>query len=143
MPPGATSTPARGPAHRDRAAPVLLGALLALGVALVVWWHPQTGGPVLCPFLALTGWNCPMCGGLRTVYDMATADLAGAWAMNPLLVLGLPALGLVWLRWLIRAWTGRPARYPPTWLVPAIGVLLVLFTIARNLPGMAQYLGPA
>lgn len=128
--------------HRDRSAPVLMGGLLALGVAFIVWWNPHGGGPTLCPFLALTGWSCPTCGGLRTVYDMATGDLAGAWSMNPLLVLALPGVAWLWLRWLIRSWQDRPARYPPRWVFPAIGVVLVLFAIARNLPGMQLYLGP-
>lgn len=122
---------------------MVIGGVLAAGVALTVWWNPHAGGPVLCPLLALTGWYCPLCGGLRTVHAMATADLAGAWAMNPLLVVALPALAWVWLRWLIRSWQNRPPRQAPPWLVPAVGVAVLLFGLARNLPGLQEYLGPA
>jgi len=120
-----------------------MGGLLAAGVALTVWWNPGGDGPVLCPLLALTGWYCPLCGGLRTVHAMATADLPGAWAMNPLLVVALPALAWVWLRWLIRSWRSQPPRQPPRWLLPAVGLVVLVFGIARNLPGLQEYLGPA
>lgn len=137
-----TAAPARAP-RRDRLAPILMGASLAVGTALVVWWNPHAGGPALCPLLALTGWYCPACGGLRTVHELATGDLAGAWAMNPLLTVGLPVVGILVLRWIYRSWKNLPPRYPPAWLLPAIGVGMVVFGIARNVPGLHDYMGPA
>ncbi len=129
--------------RRDRLAPVLMGVLVAAGTALVLWWDPRQGGPVLCPLLALTGWYCPACGGLRTVADLATGDLAGAWSMNPMLTVALPVLGLVWARWLWRSWRNLPPRDPPAGVFLAIGILLVVFTVARNIPMLHGYLGPA
>lgn len=129
--------------RRDRLAPVLMGAFLAGGTALVVWWGPGHGGPVLCPLLAVTGWYCPACGGLRTVADLAAGDLAGAWAMNPMLTIALPLLGLVWVRWLWRSWRNLPPRNPPAWLFLAVAVALVAFAVARNIPALHGYLGPA
>ena len=131
-----------GTVRRDRLAPVLIGAALAAGTALVVWWNPGHGGPTLCPLLAVTGYYCPTCGGLRTVYELATGDLAGAWAMNPMLTLALPVIGLLWVRWVWRSWRDLPARNPPAWLFATVGVALVLFGIARNMPVLHGYLGP-
>ncbi|WP_245542871.1 DUF2752 domain-containing protein [Ruania albidiflava] len=109
----------------------------------MAWWDPHQGGPVLCPLLALTGWYCPTCGGLRTVHDLATGDLAGAWAMNPMLTIGLPVLGLLWARWLWRSWRNLPPRDPPAWLFLTIGAAMVVFAVARNIPVLHGFLGPA
>jgi len=128
--------------RRDRSSPVLTGILLGVSTALVVWWNPHQGGPELCPLLALTGWYCPTCGGLRTVHDLATGDLAGAWSMNPALTVGLPLLGLLWARWLWRSWRDVPPRDPPLWLFLLIGGVLVVFAVARNIPVLHGYLGP-
>ena len=136
------SPPPAAAQRRDRIGPVLMGAVLAAGTALVVWWNPGRGGPVLCPVLALTGYSCPTCGGLRTVHELATGDLAGAWAMNPMLTVGLPLLGLLWARWLWRSWRNVPPRNPPAWLFAAVGVALVLFGVARNIPVLHGLLGP-
>ncbi|WP_147917610.1 DUF2752 domain-containing protein [Ruania zhangjianzhongii] len=133
--------PARA-VRRDRLGPVLIGAVLAAGTALVVWWNPGHGGPVLCPLLALTGYYCPTCGGLRTVSSLATGDLAGAWAMNPMLTVALPVLGLLWARWLWRSWRNVPPRNPPAWLFATVAAALVLFGVARNIPVLHGYLGP-
>lgn len=131
-----------GAVRRDRLGPVLIGAALAAGTALVVWWNPSHGGPALCPLLALTGYSCPTCGGLRTVYGLATGDLSGAWSMNPMLTIALPMLGLLWARWLWRSWRDLPPRNPSAWLFAAVGVALVLFGVARNIPVLQDYLGP-
>ena len=44
-----------------------------------------------CPFKALTGWNCPGCGGLRMTHDLLHGDLAAAVVDNVFLLVGLPA----------------------------------------------------
>jgi hypothetical protein len=38
----------------------------------------------VCLFKAMTGWPCPACGSTRAVGHLAHADVAGAFAMNPL-----------------------------------------------------------
>lgn len=47
-------------------------------------WFPR------CPFLSLTGWQCPGCGSQRSVHALLHLDVASAWAYNPLLILSLP-----------------------------------------------------
>lgn len=135
------AAPARS-VPRDRLGPVLIGAALAAGTALVVWWNPGHGGPVLCPLLALTGYACPTCGGLRTVHGLATGDLAEAWSMNPMLTVALPLLGVLWARWLWRSWHNQPPRNPPAWLFVAVGAVVLLFGVVRNIPGLQAALGP-
>ena len=96
--------------------------VLAVAAALVVafdpattWWFPS------CPFLALTGWLCPLCGSLRAVHALLQGSPAAALALNPLTVTGLGA-------WLV-------ARQRTTsFFFSARGIsVLVAFGLLRNL----------
>ena len=54
-------------------------AVLAGSLAYVGLGDPHRPGflfPV-CPFKALTGWNCPGCGGLRMTHDVLHGDYTG------------------------------------------------------------------
>jgi hypothetical protein len=134
------------PVEVARAAPTsqfgLVGSrLVALGAAvgattLVGLVDPQGGGPYpLCPSRLLFGIDCPGCGGLRGTHDLLHGHVAEALDHNLLLpfVLGFMVLALG--RWLMPL-AGRPARplNPPRWALAAALVVVVAFTVLRNLP---------
>jgi hypothetical protein len=110
-------------------------AMIAAGVVLYLF-DPETAGfyPV-CALHKLTGLQCPGCGTLRALHQLAHGNIAGAWRFNPLLVALLP-MGL-WLalretvRWTL-GW-----RWPGIITRPIIGwslvIVTVVFGIARNL----------
>lgn len=89
-----------------------------------------------CPFLAITGWYCPGCGGLRMVHALAHGHVAEAFGRNPLAFATLPYLGYLWAVWAVAAWRGRPLRTRLAGPVPAtmFAVVIVLFWVMRNLP---------
>ncbi|UFU08090.1 DUF2752 domain-containing protein [Ruania halotolerans] len=126
---------------RDKVAPALLGAAMVAGTAVVVLIHPQADGPVVCPFLLLTGFLCPGCGGLRTTYALATADPVAAWDANPMLAVGLPVVAVLWLVWAVRSWRGLPKTPLPRWL-PWLGAGVLAFWVLRNIPALEAFLGP-
>lgn len=130
------------PPARDRRTPLILlvGAIAA--TALVALRDPHDGGYGLCPVLAVTGWYCPTCGGLRAVHDLVTGDLAGAWAMNPLVTVGVPLAAIALVVWTARARLGRPARQLPVWLIVGGAAVLIAFGVLRNLPVLAPSLAP-
>jgi hypothetical protein len=106
---------------------VLAGALAYVGIADP--HRPGFGFPV-CPFKALTGWNCPACGGLRMTHDILHGDLGAAVVDNVFLLVGLPML----LAWLLLRWrSGKPLMNTPA--VVVIVVAAITWTVARNLPG--------
>ena len=113
-----------------------LAAAAAAGAVLLWFVDPhQAGNPLPpCPSRWLTGLFCPGCGSTRALHALLHGDLPGALAMNPLLVVSLPAVAVLALDWL---------RMLPATLAPlatrlgharAWAIVLITYGIARNLP---------
>lgn len=130
------------PPRRGIRTPLLVGGLLSAATLLVALRDPHEGGYPICPVLALTGYYCAGCGGLRAAHDLATGDLAGAWAMNPFFTVVMPVVALLWMIWLFRCATNRPPWQPPAWPLVAFLVLAVVVSVLRNLPALQPVLGP-
>lgn len=128
----------------DRARARRLGGPLATAaavgmaaLALHVRDPHQRGSWGLCPFKAITGWDCPGCGGLRAVNDLGHGQLAEAAHSNLLFVASLPVVLTLWALWVRRGWTGAPSRGRVPFARPLLvgyAVLLVAFTVFRNTP---------
>jgi hypothetical protein len=91
----------------------------------------------LCPFKALTGWDCPLCGGLRAVNDLGDARILDAAHSNLLFVSSVPVLVGLWVWWIAQRWSGGAVRVRPGVVRPlltAYAVLAVAFTVVRNTP---------
>ena len=124
---------ARSGSHGHRAYPAAgSGALLAgaLGYVGLVDPHNTNSAYPFCPFKLLTGWNCPLCGGLRMTHDLLHADLAASINDNIFLLAGIPML-VGWVL-LCRRYS-KPALPIPALLT--IIVAAVAWTVLRNLPG--------
>jgi hypothetical protein len=113
-------------------------AAIAAGTAVLFFFDPARYAiyPV-CPWHALTGWDCPGCGTLRAAHQLTHGNLAAAWRLNPLAVALLPVgcwLGLRELVWQFfgKKWPGLVTRPFFGW---ALAVIAVVFGIVRNLPG--------
>jgi hypothetical protein len=120
--------------HRLTAPLGVAGVVLAASLVLVVL-DPNKGHLPICPLKATTGLDCPGCGGLRCVHDLATGHPAAAANQNVLALVLFPFLIAWWLVWLVRRWRHdyRPVTVPSR-VVIAVLVLAVIFGIARNLP---------
>ena len=133
-----------------RAAPPLaLFAGVVLGVAalgagaVVFFFNPGTHGfyPV-CMFHQLTGLNCPGCGGTRSVYALLHGNLALALKDNALFVVVLAAAVLRGSWFAVKNRLRQPiGTFVPTWILWALLVIAVVFTVLRNLPAFA-FLSP-
>ncbi len=88
-----------------------------------------------CPFHALTGWECPLCGVTRGLLELYQSDIPGMFKANPLLFgLGMP-LALYWVAGRVRVLTqGRTlpgiklSRFG--WVV--VAAMLVVYVVLRN-----------
>jgi len=127
------------PATRKAAVALLLVAALATGAGLLLVFDPNAADSPLpqCVFRLLTGLYCPGCGMTRALHALLHADVARAWAMNPMIVLMLALLpAMAWHQ------LGRlPALPAPFSRVLVNGkawiALLVAFGVLRNLPWAA------
>jgi hypothetical protein len=128
----------RSRSERIRGPLLSAAGLAAATLALHVRDPHVTHSWGVCPLYALTGVYCPGCGGLRGVNDLTDGHLGQAASSNLLLVLAIPFAVVLFVRWGYAAWTGRDLRVVP--VLPAgvkagLIVLVVAFTLARNLPG--------
>ncbi len=134
----------RAPRRLRRIAPALATALAVALAAGYVWAvDPNTGGGYpTCPTQAILGIDCPACGGLRGSHSLLRGDLAGAADNNIALFVLLPALAVVWFRWVASAWRGSPAASvpagPPSRLLIAVLIAVGVFGVVRN---FVPYLG--
>jgi hypothetical protein len=107
----------------------------ALGVIVFRLFWPQLAGLMPpCMVHGLTGLHCPGCGGTRCVARLFCGDLAGAFAMNALVVLIGLVTAVVISRGIWREWKGGSHRIFPSWLAWSIAALVIVFGLARNLP---------
>jgi Protein of unknown function (DUF2752) len=119
------------------------GGILAGGLALSAVFA-ATGIGLPCPFLALTGWQCPLCGGTRMGSALLSGDLATAFAANPLALVVVAVLAMLSVLWIVEL-LGGPALRPPrpvverlprvpaaVWLVLGAAVA-VAYAVLRNL----------
>jgi len=117
------------------AKPLAVGAALGVcGVGLALW-NPGDNGLPLCPTKALTGLDCPLCGGLRAVSSLTHGQFGAAAGHNVLLAAVIPMAFAWWLLWVVAAARGAPAPRPRWNRAATItcAVVLVAFTVARNL----------
>jgi hypothetical protein len=125
------------PLPRRLVGPAASAALAAAATGYVAVVDPNRPGHYpYCPFLRLTGWWCPGCGGLRCVHALTRGDLLTA-AHDNVLVLGLVVVAAAcWVRWALRASRGRRTALPQlrTWQVVALIVGVLVFEVARNMP---------
>ena len=128
---------------RARTGVAYLGGFFGLGLGLSAL-YATTGLGVVCPFRAVTGWDCPLCGGTRMGSALLHGDVATAFAFNPLALVLIAALGVVGVLWTVEALGGPAVRAPAAlravgrrlspsqWLVVGL-VLAAVYTVLRNL----------
>jgi hypothetical protein len=120
-----------------------VGVFFAGGIALSAL-YAGTGLGLPCPFRALTGWDCPLCGSTRMGSALLHGDVVAAFFYNPLALIGLLILGVLGALWTLEAAGGPAVRLPRSfaerlgrvrlyrWLVLGL-VVAVIYTLARNL----------
>ncbi|MCW2523201.1 MAG: hypothetical protein JWO63_1536 [Frankiales bacterium] len=125
-----------------RRAPIGLAAAGLAALPVIYMVNPNTTHIPLCPLHAWTGLNCPLCGATRATYALLHGQFGVALHDNALYVLGLPALVLLWWRWLdsTRA-GGRTGPVAPRLAWSALLVVGALFMLVRNLP-FGAFLSP-
>jgi hypothetical protein len=124
------------PSRRLLLAPagVLVAAVAVIGFVSTI--DPNEAGHYpTCPFLALTGFQCPGCGTLRMIHALSHGHLGTAVYLNPLSFVLLPILCAGWVRWTVALAGGRRpvprlVDQRPIWILLT---MVIIFWIGRNL----------
>lgn len=127
---------ARARAMRMPAATALVGFA---GVGLVLAANPASESGMWlppCPFNAVTGLDCPGCGGTRVVGSLLHGDLPSALGYNALAVLLVPFFLWLWGAWVAGRWRGTRFRTWGSWRYAPFALLglVAVWTVVRNLP---------
>lgn len=114
----------------------VVGVVVAVGAIVYYAFDPATTPFPRCPFLTLTGWQCPGCGSQRAIHSLLHFDLVAAWRYNALLVASIPyVLLLVGAEWCGRR-EGRLYRLLNSEvLIWSYFALVLVWWIARNIFG--------
>ena len=115
---------------RGRRAGIGTVAAVSLAYVIVVDPHRATGVRPRCPVKAVTGLDCPACGGMRMAYDVVHGDARGAIHDNAFLLACSPLLAaLLWRSALTddRAPVPRAPAY-------ALGAGALAWMALRNVP---------
>ena len=135
--------------------PVWIAGIASIGTVYVGLVDPnQPGHYLTCPLKALTGLDCPFCGGLRATHALTRGDVVAAADHNLLFVVLLPLLVWLFFRWARRSWSSYRSPGIPgevnvwqragdvtlfrscvlPWVVPAVALG---WAVLRNLPAFS------
>ena len=122
--------------RHNKALLALLGCILVGGVVLYLY-SPESLRIPRCPFLQLTGWQCPGCGSLRGIHALLHGNIVRVLQLNVMLIPALLYLALLVMLELTRPHSVRAERLyrrfsgrTASWI---IFVLIVVWGIGRNL----------
>ena len=122
--------------RHNKALLALLGCMLVGGVVLYLY-RPESLQIPRCPFLQLTGWQCPGCGSLRGIHALLHGDIGQVLQLNVMLIPGLIYFAFLVLLELTRPHNLRAERLyrrfsgrTASWIIFA---LIIVWGVGRNL----------
>jgi Protein of unknown function (DUF2752) len=124
----------------DRRARLRAGGLMIVGVMVTLalaYRHPGGWVPE-CPTHQYLGFYCPGCGSLRATHHLLNLHFADAWTHNKaLIVIGVPLALWFWLEQVLIVVIGvrLPRLFRSSRIAWTLLILLLIYTVARNLPG--------
>ena len=118
---------------------VITVAAIIVATALFILYHLNPNVyPIFpkCPFLVITGFECPGCGSQRALHQLLHLNVANAFIQNPLVVIYLPYIILgIYLEYF-----GGNKIFPHVrntlygkWAATLILISIILFWLGRNI----------
>jgi hypothetical protein len=134
-----TSTEKPIPATNRKLLFIALLVVLLAAAAAGLWYlqFAYTSGRSLLPpclFHSITGLYCTGCGMTRALHYFMQGQFYQGFRMNPLAVLSAPFLLWALLLTLYRLIMGKSMPNIPSWAPWAILAVILVYTVARNLP---------
>lgn len=115
---------------------VMAGLVLVL-IILCIYFYFDPNGRFFpqCPFLSLTGLECPGCGTQRAVHAVLHGDIGAVWQLNAALFVFVPLLILLFVAEVLghqripRLYDALNSRY----MIWATATFIIVWWAVRNL----------
>ena len=113
-------------------------ALLLLGLVFYFYQNNPAHSNTIyskCFVNNVTGFNCPGCGGQRALHALLHFNFKQAAQLNVFIFIFIPLLGYLFLKAILAPFQVQLPDLSPSYKsIIIILVLLIVFTIIRNLP---------
>ena len=114
---------------------IVAGIFLAILILCVYFYFdPSDHFFPRCPFLSMTGLECPGCGSQRAIHALLHGDFVAVWHYNAALYLFFPMLAVLGIAEMLKH------RYPrfywavnSKYVIWGTGIVIILWWILRNL----------
>ncbi|MGL6225040.1 MAG: DUF2752 domain-containing protein [Thermoguttaceae bacterium] len=125
--------------HTGFVLPFLLLGLFVVGTVFVLvllyWKHPTDYGFPSCPTRTVLHLYCPGCGSMRAVHFFLNGNIKESLRYNPLVILFLPVILVLLIRFWYETFTKRSLLLPYERLFNYfLLIVILLFCVARNVP---------
>ena len=112
----------------------ILGIVLLLAAFMLYSYDPSHSELFpKCPFLMLTGWQCPGCGSQRAMHQLLHGNVVAAFRYNALMVMAVPYVLLLSVGELKRRrWPRFYAALNHPRVILAVAFLAVAWWVGRN-----------
>ncbi|MBR5898274.1 MAG: DUF2752 domain-containing protein [Muribaculaceae bacterium] len=114
---------------------VMAGIVLVLAILCIYFYFDPTSRFFpSCPFLSLTGLECPGCGSQRALHALLHGDIVAVWHLNAALFVFVPLLIALFVAELLgpqrapRLYTALNSRY----VIWGTAVFIIVWWVVRN-----------
>ncbi len=114
---------------------VVAAILLAITILCIYFYFdPSDNFFPRCPFLSLTGYQCPGCGSQRAIHALLHGDMATAWHFNAILLVFIPVVAALLVAEIKREkWSRFYANVNSRWMIWGATIVLLMWWILRNI----------
>lgn len=115
---------------------IVVAAVMLVATFLCIYFYfdPSDNLFPRCPFLTLTGYQCPGCGSQRAIHALLHGDIAAAWHFNAILLLFIPVVAVLLVAELKRGeWRRFYVTVNSRYVIWSAAAVLVGWWILRNI----------
>ncbi len=114
---------------------VVAAILLAITILCIYFYFdPSDNFFPRCPFLSITGYQCPGCGSQRAIHALLHGDIASAWHFNAILLVFIPVVVVLLIAELKREkWSRFYAKVNSRWMIWGAAIVLLIWWILRDI----------
>ncbi len=121
--------------RQDQRYIVVAAILLAITILCIYFYFdPSDNFFPRCPFLSITGYQCPGCGSQRAIHALLHGDIASAWHFNAILLVFIPVVVVLLVAEIKREkWSRFYAKVNSRLMIWGAAIVILMWWILRNI----------